>query len=129
MTSTDGPFSEYGKRTEITHEDWTAALRESTILGLECTDCEWTTATPKVACNNCGSRQLNTVSLPTTGTVYSATNVQVSPAGFKTEYTIGLVSLGDTELLSRIESDVTIGSEVELIGTVEKDGASAPVFG
>lgn len=116
---------------ELSYEEWATALREGRLLGLECQECGYTTTTPKVGCVRCSSFDLVTVQLPTRGTIYSESAVQVTPAGFDREYQIALIDLGEMEarLLARIDGTLEIGDSVEFVDTFEVEGMPAPVFG
>lgn len=67
---------------ELTYSDWVTAIRDGTVLGQHCRDCGHATAAPKAACARCGTRDIETVELPTTGTVYTETRLEVVPEGF-----------------------------------------------
>lgn len=116
---------------DLGYEEWATALREGRLLGQECQECGYTTTTPKAGCVRCGSFDLVTVQLPTRGTVYSESAVQVTPAGFDQEYQIALIELGDTQarLLARVEGTLEIGDSAEFVDTFEQEGMPAPVFG
>ena len=111
----------------LSYEEWTSALHEGELLGQRCPDCGNETAAPKAACAHCGSRAIETVSLPTEGTVYSVTTVGVTPADFSGPYDIAIVDLGDARVLARLEGEAEIGDPVALGGVVGDD-EPAPVF-
>lgn len=114
---------------ELTYASWKRALREGVLLGQACSDCERATGASKAACAHCGSRNLEAIELPTTGTVYSETTISVSPRQFDTdEYQVAIVDLGTARILTSIDGTVEIGDEVSLQGTLEADDAPAPVF-
>lgn len=113
---------------ELTYEDWAAALRERTLLGQRCGDCEHVTAAPKAACARCGSRDLETTELPTTGEVYTETTLEVVPEGFDGPYQVALVVLEDARVMAHVPDGIEIGRAVELTDTIEDGGAVAPVF-
>jgi uncharacterized OB-fold protein len=114
----------------LTYNDWSEAVRDGELIGLECEDCGNVTGAPKAACTDCGSRSLSRVTLPDEGTVYTETTVAVAPEGFEGGYKVGLVELGESgaRVLGRLEEDAEIGDEVELGDAFEKDGEPAPVF-
>jgi uncharacterized OB-fold protein len=115
----------------LTYNDWSEAVRDGELAGLECEDCGNVTGTPKAACTDCGSRSLSRVALPDEGTVYTETTVAVAPEGFEGGYKVGLVELGGTgaRVLGRLDDGAEIGDEVELVDAFESDGEPAPVFG
>lgn len=117
-----------GLPSELTFDQWQQSLREGRIFGHECADCGWLTGLPRGACNNCGGRDLAVTELPTTGEVYSVTRVHVAPEGFDGGYRLALVTLGDANVLGRIEGDVEIGERVTFTAVFEGTGDPAPVF-
>lgn len=112
----------------MSYPEWRQALEERTLLGLECQNCESRTATPKRACANCGSRDLETIELPTTGGLYSQTEINVPPDGFDGTYRVGIVALGDVKVMARIETGADIGDEVTFSGVLDEGDLPAPVF-
>ncbi|UHQ95187.1 Zn-ribbon domain-containing OB-fold protein [Haloterrigena alkaliphila] len=115
---------------ELTYESWKRALREGALIGQECTDCGHATGAPKAACARCGSRDLEAVELPTTGTVYSETTITVPPRQFTDDtYQVAIIELDTARVMARIDGTAEIGDEVRLQGTLEADDAPAPVFG
>lgn len=113
---------------ELTYEEWAATLREGTLLGQRCGDCEHVTAAPKAACARCGGRDLETTELPTTGEVYTETTLEVVPEDFDGPYQVALVALDDARVMAHVPEGVEIGQRVELADTIEDDSAVAPVF-
>ena len=113
----------------LTSAAWAAALQDGTLLGQQCRDCGDATAAPKAACASCGSRDIEAVALPTTGTVHSETTVMVAPTGFEAPYQVAVVTVGDARVMARIDGEVAIGDEVEFVDVVEGVGQPAPVFG
>lgn len=112
---------------ELTYSDWVTAIRDGTVLGQHCRDCGHATAAPKAACARCGTRDIETVELPTTGTVYTETRLEVVPEGFDGPYHVALVELDDARVMVHVPEPVEIGQTVELAGTIENEGV-APVF-
>lgn len=116
------------KGSELTYADWKEVLDEGTILGQKCDDCGHATAAPKSVCTRCGSQSLEAIALPTKGTVYSETTLEVTPAGFDDSYQVALVTLGDAKIMVHITGDVSIGDTVAFVDVVRADGQFAPVF-
>ncbi|MWG33445.1 Zn-ribbon domain-containing OB-fold protein [Halomarina oriensis] len=114
----------------LTHERWTRALEAGEPMGLSCGDCGYVTGTPKAACVRCGSRDVSTVSLPTSGTVYTKSTIEIAPGNQGRGYQIALIDLGDARMLGRIADGdhVEIDDTVELTGTYEYDGDIVGVF-
>ncbi|GAB3035027.1 Zn-ribbon domain-containing OB-fold protein [Natronobiforma cellulositropha] len=111
------------------HAAWVDALRDGVLLGGRCRECGWTSATPQAACLECATRDLEPTTLPLEGTLHTETTVAVSPTGFDAPYRVGIVDLGATRLLCRLEGDAAIGDPVAFAGTLETaDGEVAPLF-
>ncbi|UPM43698.1 Zn-ribbon domain-containing OB-fold protein [Halocatena salina] len=118
----------------VGYEAWADALRSDRILGVSCSDCGATYGTPISVCHDCGSRNLESVDLPTEGTLYSVTRVEVPPTGFEGPYHVGIVQVGAARVTARIETDADdappeIDDSVVFSGVMETDdGLPAPVF-
>ncbi len=131
MSSDDrGAADEEGETTAtLTYADWCERLESDDLVGLECVSCGHVTATPKRACGDCGSRNLEPTALPQTGEVHSETTITVPPVGVEGPYQVAIVDVGDASLLGRVgEGTVEIGDRVEFVGTIESEGMPAPVF-
>lgn len=114
----------------LNHERWVQALRDGTLLGLRCDECDYVTTTPKAACPRCGSRSIPVFQLPEIGTVYTKTTIEVAPPDHGDGYQIAIVELGDGRILGRIKEQnrVEIGDHVSLVGVYEYRDDVAPVF-
>ena len=112
----------------LTHAKWAEAVRVGTLLGQRCQSCDHVVATPKSVCVDCTGRELSTIELPTTGTVYSETTIEVTPVGQDDRYQVAIVDLGETRVLGQISGDVEIDDEVSLSGHVEYEGMPGPTF-
>ena len=124
-------MSEHGTSSDdepLTHEAWADALRDGDLLGQRCLDCGHETAAPKAACGRCGSRALETITLPTEGTVYTETTMSVVPRGFEGPSQVGIVDLGEARVLARLEGSPSIGDRVDLENAFEVDGEVVPQF-
>jgi uncharacterized OB-fold protein len=116
--------------TRPDYDEWTSTLWEDgIILGQHCPNCGHETAAPKAACAHCGARPLETVRLPTEGTLYSRTTIHVTPEGFDGPYDVALVDLGDARVLGRVFGSPAIGDSVAVVDVVESEIGPAPVFG
>jgi uncharacterized OB-fold protein len=120
---------------QLTYAAWRAALNEGRLLGQACDSCTNIQGTPKGACPHCGSRNIETVELPTHGEVYTETTVTVPPAGVEERgYQVAIVQLGEARVMGRIDAgrddtQVAIGESVELTGYITgEDGDPAPLF-
>ena len=121
----------------LTYGEWTRALKEGRLLGQACGECAHVLGTPKGACPHCGSRDVETVELPTTGEVYTETTVMVPPIGVEERgYQVAVVQVGEARLMGRIDggeededTHVDIGDSVDLTGYVTGEGGDpAPLF-
>lgn len=110
------------------YDGWREALEAGTLVGVRCRACGHVSATPKRACPDCRTRDLDAVELPDRGTVHSETTINVAPEGFEGPYQVAVVILGEARLLVRIDGSVEIGETVEFSGTVEESGDPGPVF-
>ena len=115
----------------LSYHDWAAAVREDRLLGQSCEECGHVGGVPSGACQQCGSRDLTTVELPTEGTVHTETIINVPPEGFEERgYQVAVVTLGDARVMVRIEGEhVDIGDDVVLSGFIDTDeDHPAPTF-
>jgi hypothetical protein len=138
MSGTEGSADETGSESEdeddlpeLTFRTWSDALRSGRLLGQACPDCGHVAGAPKAACARCGSRDTETVELPTTGEVYTETTVMVPPEGVEERgYQVAIVRVGEARVMGRIEGEeVTIGDELHLAGYVRgEDGDPGPLF-
>jgi hypothetical protein len=119
----------------LTYGEWTRALKEGRLLGQACGACAEVVGTPKGACPHCGTRELETVELPTSGEVYTETTVMVPPAGVEERgYQVAVVQVGEARVMGRVDGNggevhVDIGDSVELTGYIKGEGDDpAPLF-
>jgi uncharacterized OB-fold protein len=115
----------------FTHDAWAEAVRDGRLLGATCRDCGATVGAPTAACPHCGARALSVRDLPTRGTVYTETTIEVPPAGVEERgYQVAVVDLGDARVMGRLDDEaVAIGDDVVLAGFLEDDqGNPAPRF-
>lgn len=119
----------------LTYGEWSRGLKEGRLLGQACGECAHVLGTPKGACPHCGSRDVETVELPTTGEVYTETTVMVPPVGVEERgYQVAVVQVGEARVMGRIDageedSRVDIGEAVKLTGYVTGEGGdAAPLF-
>lgn len=115
--------------TSPDYDQWTTTLREEQVLlGQRCPDCGHETAAPKAACAHCGTYPLETVRLPTEGTVYARTTIHVAPDGFDGPYDVALIELGEARTLGRVRDDPEIDDSVAVADVIESEAGPAPVF-
>lgn len=113
----------------LTYDEWAEQLRDGTLLGQACTDCDHVWGTPKGACPDCGSRNVETVELPEDGTVYTETTVAVPPEEFdERNYQVVIVAVGDARVMGRLDGEAAIGDPVTFDGAFENDDHPVPLF-
>jgi uncharacterized OB-fold protein len=88
-----------------------------------CRTCGKLMVPPAYGCIQCGSDDLESITLPPEGTLYTFTRIWVPPAGLEAEapYTVAVVELdGGLLLPSRIakgmDEDLSVGQRVQLTG-------------
>lgn len=117
--------------SDLTHDEWVSAVKDGDLLGQTCPDCGATHGTPKAACPHCGSRDLETVALPTEGTVYTETTINVPPINIDERgYQVAVVAVGEARVMGRlVEEDVDIGDSVAVAGyDKDENGNVTPRF-
>jgi hypothetical protein len=74
----------------LSFKEFNNALKKDKLLGLQCRDCGKFTCPPKMACQECGSTDLDIAELSGTGRVVTFTVSYVASQGRETEvpYTI-----------------------------------------
>jgi uncharacterized OB-fold protein len=127
MSQQDHP-SESVPESGLTYVEWAAALRDGTLLGIECTNCGAVVATPKSVCPRCHTDDVGPVDLPTTGEVYVETTIAVAQDAFDGPYQIAVVDLGETRIMARIDGEVAIGDTVTFTDVLEMKDKPVPVF-
>jgi uncharacterized OB-fold protein len=92
------------------------------LEGTRCAGCARTWFPPRTVCPSCRARDLDTVALSGTGTLYSFTPTSQAPRGFGNlgPYTVGMVQLDDGPLIMAQLTDVDgvdlrIGMPVEMV--------------
>lgn len=112
----------------LTYKRWESALRDDVLLGQVCDDCGHVVGVPKSVCGQCKDQNLSATRLPETGEVYSATVIEVTPAGQADRYQVGIVDLDETRVLARLSGTAEIGDQVSFVGHIEYDEMPGPVF-
>jgi uncharacterized OB-fold protein len=93
---------------KLTFKDYNKALKKGTLLGLKCSDCGKYTCPPKLACQECGSTNLERVELKGSGKVVTFTVSYVPAQGRDSEvpYTVVMVELEEGPWLMGNLTDV-----------------------
>lgn len=96
-------------------------LRKGELTTTQCTDCKALHFPPRIICPECTSDDLEYVSLPHTGELYSFTEVRGTAAigmNSDTPFVAGVVDLGEIRLSARVDDarydDLEIGDSVQL---------------
>ena len=96
-------------------KDFFNALLEGKLIGQKCKDCGEYTCPPKATCDNCGSRNLETVELSGKGRIATFTTTYVAPSGYDKEapYVVAMVELEEGPwIVGRIDIDPTDAEEL-----------------
>ncbi len=82
---------------KLTFKEYNKALRRGKLLGLKCIDCGKITCPPKMACQECGSTNMEIVELKGDGKVVTFTVSYVPAEGRSAEvpYTVVMVELDE----------------------------------
>ncbi len=109
---------------KLTFKDFNKGLKKGRLLGLKCADCSKFTCPPKMACQECGSTNLDVAELSGNGKIVTFTVSYVPSEGRDAEvpYTIVMVELDEGPWLmgnlndmdpNRVTMDV-VGKKVKL---------------
>ena len=109
---------------KLTFKEYNKSLKRGKLLGLKCNDCGTYTCPPKMACQGCGSTNLEVVELKGKGNVVTFTVSYVPAEGRDAEvpYTVVMVELEEGPWLlgnltdidpNRVNTDL-IGKQVQL---------------
>ena len=88
---------------------------------VKCKNCQKVYVPPKYMCSECGSPDLEDVSISREGTVYTCTTIEVPPSGFEDQvpYDIALIELPALVMTGRIinsgKKEVKIGDKVSFV--------------
>ncbi|MCR4393057.1 MAG: Zn-ribbon domain-containing OB-fold protein [Dehalococcoidales bacterium] len=126
---------------KISIEQYSAALKESRLLGLRCKNCGAITTPPRMVCRKCASTDLEICELSGKGKIVTFTTVYVPPANRQgeTPYLVIMVEMEEgpwlmgnlAEVDPRNASMELIGKRVRLIPrtqTTRDDRSSVPLF-
>jgi len=109
---------------KLTFKEYNKSLKRGKLLGLKCNDCGTYTCPPKMACQGCGSTNLEVVEMKGKGKVVTFTVSYVPAEGRDAEvpYTVVMVELEEGQWLlgnltdidpNRVNTDL-IGKQVQL---------------
>ncbi len=77
----------------LNFDSFREGLREGKLLGLKCNDCGGYTAPPRKVCGECGSENMEVVSLSGRGEIQTFTVIHVAPEGFEPPFTVAMAKL------------------------------------
>lgn len=102
---------------KLTRRQYFEALKEGKLLGLKCKYCGEYTAPPKACCDNCGSREVEVVTLAGKGVIKTYTVVRVAPEGFRAPYIVAMAELEEGPwLVGNLEGVDPDEASMDLIG-------------
>jgi uncharacterized OB-fold protein len=83
---------------------WREIPRRYRLEAGKCTKCGKVFFPPRLICDECRSRDFETIRLPEDGEILTYTVIRTPPSGFEDEapYAVGIVKLGDAQLLTQI---------------------------
>ena len=104
---------------KLTFKEYNKSLKRGKLLGLKCSDCGKYTCPPKIACQECGSTNLEVTELKGNGKVVTFTVSYVPAEGRSSEvpYTVVMVELDEGPWLLGNLTDIDPSRvTIELIG-------------
>ena len=100
----------------------------------KCTKCGKVFFPARLICDECKSREFETITLPEEGEIVTYTVIRTPPAGFDDEapYAVGIVKLGGAQLLTQIVDcefdDLKIGGKVRVEFRLVQDSGKSGVL-
>ena len=100
----------------------------------KCTKCGKVFFPARLICDECKSREFETITLPEEGEIVTYTVIRTPPSGFDDEapYAVGVVKLGDAQLLAQIVDcefdDLKIGGKVRVEFRLVQDSGKSGVL-
>jgi len=113
---------------------WREIPRRYRLEAGKCTKCGKVFFPARLICDECRSRDFETVTLPDEGEILTYTVIRTPPSGFDDEapYAVGIVKLGDVQLLTQIvdcELDkIKIGGKVRVEFRLVQDSGKSGVL-
>lgn len=80
---------------KLTFNTYRDALKEGKLLGLKCNQCGACTLPPRKVCSECGSEDMDIVSLSGNGEIQTFTVIFVPPEGFEAPFIVAMVKLDE----------------------------------
>ena len=113
---------------------WREIPRRYRLEAGKCTKCGKVFFPARLVCDECKSRDFETITLPDEGEIMTYTVIRTPPSGFDDEapYAIGIVKLGGAQLLTQIVDckfeDLKIGGKVRVEFRLVQDSGKSGVL-
>ncbi|HJX13958.1 MAG TPA: Zn-ribbon domain-containing OB-fold protein [Dehalococcoidales bacterium] len=78
---------------KLNFDSFREGLKEGKLLGLKCQKCAGYTAPPQKVCAQCGSEDMDVVTLSGKGTIQTFTVIHVAPEGFESPFVVAMAEL------------------------------------
>jgi len=102
---------------KLNFDSFKEGLSEGKLLGLKCNDCGAYTAPPRKVCAECGSENMDVVTLSGKGTIQTFTTIYVAPEGFTPPFVVAMAELDEGPwLMGDVEGIDPEKADMELIG-------------
>jgi len=80
---------------KLTFLKYRDTLKKNKLLGLKCNQCDAYTAPPRKVCRECGSEDMEIVTLSGKGEIQTFTVVYVPPEGFESPFVVAMAKLDE----------------------------------
>jgi uncharacterized OB-fold protein len=113
---------------------WREIPRRYRLEAGKCTKCGKVFFPARLVCDECKSRDFETITLPEEGEILTYTVIRTPPSGFDDEapYAVGIVKLGDAQMLTQIVDcefdDLKIGGKVRVEFRLVQDSGKSGVL-
>lgn len=102
---------------KLNFDSFREGLKEGRLLGLKCKKCTGYNAPPRKVCSNCGSEDMDVVTLSGKGTIQTFTVIYVAPEGFESPFVVAMVELEEGPwLMGNIEGIDPVKVNMDIIG-------------
>jgi uncharacterized OB-fold protein len=114
--------------SEFTVKHYKDMLHDEIIQGTKCDKCGNLMLPPRIICNNCGNRTLQSYQYSNKGKIRALSKIHVPLTDFqeKCPYTVGIVELTEGPMITGLllgDENVEVGSKVEVIILKEEEKA------
>ncbi len=80
---------------KLSFEIFREGLREGKLLGLKCNECGAYTVPPQKVCSECGSEDMDIVTLSGKGEIQTFTVIHLAPEGFEPPFPVAMAKLDE----------------------------------